>query len=139
MNEAKPDGWDDFSQEADDLIDATVEDFNAARAVQRMEAAIDRIPIGQAAAAYQVLGSRYEDLGDVDKAIECYAKSLEINRGNPIVLVWRGELLFQRGRLQEAKTDLEDALRVDLSGPGLAYEREKAEKYLERILKSDKP
>ena len=126
----------EFSQEVDDLIDATIEDFNAARAVKRMEEAIDSIPIGQAA-AYQVLGSRYEDLDDSEKAIECYTKSLEIDRGNAIVLIWRGELLFHKKLLKDAKSDFEEALKMDLSDPSFAYEREKVKEYLDLILLSD--
>jgi len=102
---------DDFSQEVDDLIDATVEDENSARAVKRMEEAIKLgIPKSQLPSAYLVLGTRYEGLDQIDKAIECYSQVIQLHGDNPIVYFWRGELLFQQGQYKDARVDLETAL-----------------------------
>ena len=126
---------DDFSQEVDDLIDATMDDENSVRAVKRMEEAIQRgIPKSQLSGAYLVLGTRYEDLDQIDKAIDCYTKSIELWANNPVVYFWRGELLYQQGQHNEARRDLETAL--SLSAPNSSYyspERERAQDLLRRI------
>jgi tetratricopeptide (TPR) repeat protein len=102
---------DDFSQEVSDLIDATVEDANPSRAVNRMEEALKQgLPKSQAADAYMVLGTRYEDLNQIGKAIDCYSKAIQLHMNNPILYYWRGELLFQQGQYEEARIDLEKAL-----------------------------
>jgi hypothetical protein len=56
----KQEGFPDvFDQEVDDLIDATMDDQNSARAVKRMEEAIQRgIPKSQLSTAYLVLGAQ---------------------------------------------------------------------------------
>jgi tetratricopeptide (TPR) repeat protein len=126
---------DDFSQEVDDLIDATMSDENSARAVKRMEEAIQSgIPKSQLSSAYLILGTRYEDLDQIDKAIDCYSKSIQLWAKDPIVYFWRGELLFQQGRNKDARLDLETALL--LSSPNSSYyslEREQAQDLLKRI------
>jgi tetratricopeptide (TPR) repeat protein len=130
---------DEFSQEVDDLIDATMDDENSARAVKRMEEAIQRgIPKSQLSGAYLVLGTRYEALDEIDKAIDCYSKSIQWSANDPIVYFWRGELLFQQGRYNEARLDLETAL--SLSSPNSSYyspDREQAQDLLKRIGQSD--
>ena len=129
----------DFSQEVDDLIDATMDDENSLRAVKRMEEAIQRgIPKSQLSGAYLVLGTRYEDLDQIDKAIDCYSKSIQFWANDPVVYFWRGELLFQQGRYKEARLDLETAL--SLSSSNSAYyspEREQAQDLLRRIGQSN--
>jgi len=130
---------DDFSQEVDDLIDATMDDENSARAVKRMEEAIQRgIPKSQLPVAYLVLGTRYDGLDQIDKAIDCYSKSIQLWANDPVVYFWRGELLFQQGQYSEARLDLETAL--SLSSPNSLYysqEREQAQDLLKRIGQSN--
>jgi tetratricopeptide (TPR) repeat protein len=127
----------DFSQEVDDLIDATAEDPDPARAVKRMQEAISSgLPQAQAARAYQVLGTRYEDLGSSEKAIECYTKSIEMYPNNPIVLFWRGELLFRQGRYDDAKVDFERALSLPPLAGLFSPELEQAREYLAQINRS---
>jgi tetratricopeptide (TPR) repeat protein len=129
----------DFSQEVDDLIDETMSDENSARAVKRMEEAIQHgIPKSQLSSAYLVLGTRYEDLDQVDKAIDCYSKSIQWWANDPIVYFWRGELLFQQHQYNEARLDLETAL--SLSSPNSSYyslEREQAKDILKQIGQSN--
>jgi tetratricopeptide (TPR) repeat protein len=124
----------DFSQEVSDLIDATVEDINPSRAVKRMEEAIKRgLPESQAADAFMVLGTRYEDLNQIDKAIDCYSKSIQLHVNNPIVYYWRGELLFQKGRYKEARVDLETALSFAPPNSLFSPEYEQAQGLLKQI------
>jgi Tfp pilus assembly protein PilF len=113
MNDSEAGFPDDFSQEVDDLIDATMEDENSARAVKRMEEAIKRgLSKSQLPSAYLVLGTRYEALDQIDKAIDCYSQAIQLQMNNPVVYFWRGELLFQRGQFEEARVDLETALSL---------------------------
>ena len=130
---------DDFSQEVDDLIDITMDDENSARAVKRLEEAIQRgIPKSQLSGAYLVLGTRYEDLDQIDNAIDCYSKSIPLWANDPVMYFWRGELLLQQGQYNQARLDLETAL--SLSSPHSSYyslEREQAQDLLKRIGQSD--
>jgi tetratricopeptide (TPR) repeat protein len=137
MTEGTERAFDDFNQEADDLIDAAVEDPNPARAVKRLERAMIRgFPEIQLASAYMVLGTRYEDLGDEEKAIECYTKSLELDAANAIVLFWRGGLRFRRGDYSGAKADLEKTLSIP-EPSGLVWpDRDTAQEYIDRIVES---
>jgi len=112
-----------------------MDDENSARAVKRMEEAIQRrIPKSQLSGAYLVLGTRYEDLDQIDKAIDCYNKSIQLWANDPIVYFWRGELLFQQGQYNKARLDFETAL--SLSSPNSSYyslEREQAQDLIKRI------
>jgi tetratricopeptide (TPR) repeat protein len=137
MTEQTEHAFDDFNQEADDIIDAAVEDPNPARAVKRLEGAIIRgFPKIQLGIAYLVLGTRYEDLGDEEKAIECYTKSLELDSANAIVLFWRGGLRFRRGDYGAAKVDLEKALSIPGHGGLVWPDRDLAQEYIDRIVES---
>jgi len=134
MGEQTDQSNEEFSQEIDDLIDKAVEDRNAGRAVKRLEDAIGMgIPEGQEAAAYQVLGTRYEDLGDSEMAIDSYSKSLDLHPDNPIVWFWRGELLFRNGQHYDAKSDFERALEFQPPTALFSPESEQARDYLKQI------
>ena len=105
---------DDSSQEVDDLVDATVEDFDPSKAVARMEKAIARgMPGLRRSSVYMVLGTRYEDLEDLEKALESYTKSLAYVGRSPITLFWRGQIYYRRGDLDNAQVDFEQALAFD--------------------------
>lgn len=124
----------DFSQKADDQIDAAVEDPDPLAAVDRLDELLSGgIPKSQAASAYQVLGARLEDAGATDRAIECYAKSLDFEPENAIVLFWKGQLLFQNDQFDKARADLEKALAVTSSGALVWPDRDDAARYLAMI------
>jgi len=85
-----------------------------------------------AAAAYEALGLRYEDLGDDRNAILYYSKAIEAwQPENPpaIIAFWRGQAYYRQHQLVEAQTDLEYAIRSELSQP----ERNEAQNYLVEI------
>lgn len=127
---------DDFSQELDDLIDATVEDMDAQEAVNRMEGAIKAGLPGsqsQVAFAYMVLGTRYEDLDDVEKAIDHYSHAIQLNIDTPLCYYWRGELLLQQNRDKEARLDFEKALSFPESNRLMSPDFEKAQDFLKQI------
>ena len=137
MDEKDSSNFNNFSQEVIDLINKTVEDINPSRAVKRMEEAIKRgLPEAQAATAYMVLGTRYEDLGQPNEAINCYSKSIQLLVNNPMVYFWRGELLFQKGQREEARADLEKALSFAPPNGLFSPERELAQDYLTQINRS---
>ena len=126
----------DWSQELDDLIDATVEDMDPQEAVNRMEEAIKEGLPGtqsQVAVAYMVLGTRYEDLDEVDKAIDRYSHAIQLNLDNPLCYYWRGELLLQQNRDKEARLDFEKALSFPESNRLMSPEFEKAQDFLKQI------
>ena len=128
-----PDNW---SQELDDLIDVTVEDMNALKAVKRMEEAISKglsRSQSQVAVAYMVLGTRYEDLDEVDKAIDRYSHAIQMNVDNPLCYYWRGKLLLQQNRGKEARLDFEKALSFPESNRLMSPEFEKAQDLLKQI------
>ena len=87
----------------------------------------------QATKAYQNLGSTYEDLGNVSRAIMYYTRAIELDEVLGIVpipaLYWRGQLLAQRGKRESAQRDFERALPLDVPS-FFPEEREFAEQYL---------
>ena len=126
----------DWSQELDDLTDATVEDMDSQEAVTRMEEAIKAGLPGtqsQVAVAYMVLGTRYEDLDEVDKAIDRYSHAIQLNIDNPLCYYWRGELLLQQNRDKEARLDFEKALSFPESNRLMSPEFEQAQDLLKQI------
>lgn len=114
-------------QRAKDLIDRSYE-VEAKRAIPLLERALRYGRTGlQASKAFKELGNRYEELGDLARAIENYSESIKaFRRANPITFLLRGVLYYQQGRWQEARSDLERALASGLQSP----EREQAQEYL---------
>jgi tetratricopeptide (TPR) repeat protein len=124
-----------LEQEFDDAIDYALECTDPIQAIDRLDKLLVEIsiPKEQIAIAYQVLGTRFEDLGKNEKAIECYAKSLEYNSDNAIVLFWKGQLLFQIGDYKAAKSDLEKSLAVSGSNALISPDRADAQEYISSI------
>lgn len=123
----------DWSQELDDLIDATVEAMDSEQAVNRMEEAIKAGLSGtpsQIAVAYMVLGTRYEEIDEIDKAIARYGHAIQLNIDNPLCYYYRGELLLKQNRDKEARLDFEKALSFPESNRLLSPEFEKAQNFL---------
>jgi hypothetical protein len=114
-------------QRAKDLIDEAEGEFEPREAIKLLHRALRYGKTGiQAGKAYQGLGTRYEELGQIARAIRYYTQALEVGGPNSFVLFWRGQLLYQRRQWAEAKADFEQALVLGLWSP----EREEAEAYL---------
>lgn len=80
----------------------------------------------QASKAYQELGMRFEDLGQTQRAIRYYTRSLKVGPPNPWTYFWRGLLYHQQGHRELARNDFEQALALDLWPP----ECDEARQYL---------
>jgi tetratricopeptide (TPR) repeat protein len=118
------------AQRAKDLVDQADAEPDPKRAIKLLQRALKDGGTGiQAGKAYQSLGSRYEELGDSKRAIECYTKAIEGGVPNAFSYFWRGQLYFQRGERDSAQRDFEQALALGLSSP----EHETAEEYLEQL------
>lgn len=125
-------------QRAKDLIDMTegIPDSQPEEAIKLLTEALTYGETGiQASKAYLGLGMRYEDLNDIDKAIENYTKSLDANKPFSICLFWRGKLYFQQGKWPEAKSDFKQALEL---GELVSPEVEQAQDYLKQIQLNEK-
>jgi tetratricopeptide (TPR) repeat protein len=97
-------------QHAKDLIDQSYgETHEQAIPLLHQALAYGRTGI-QAEKAYEELGSRYEQLGQTEQAIYYYTKALELNDSQTGSLFWRGELYFQSGEWEAARSDLSHAL-----------------------------
>lgn len=120
-------------QRAHDLIDAVDGEPDPQHQIELLQRALEYSTTGvQASKAYQGLGSIYEQfLDDPDQAITFYTLSLEAEPDlkNPFVLLWRGELYFQKGDVAAARCDFEHALVGGLWSP----ERGEAEQRLVEI------
>lgn len=118
-------------QRAKDIIDRAYE-VDAQSAVRLLQSALRYGHTGiQASKAYRELGNRYHELGDAERAIENYTKSLEAwEEPNWMALFYRGELYYQQGRWKEAREDLQRALAIQwMDSP----ERERAEEHLLKL------
>ena len=125
-------------QRAKDLIDMTegIPDSHPEEAIKLLNEALTYGETGiQASKAYLGLGMRYEDLNEIDTAIENYTKSLEADKPFSICLFWRGKLYFQQGKWLEAESDFEQALEL---GELVSPEVEQAQNYLNQIQQNKK-
>jgi tetratricopeptide (TPR) repeat protein len=124
-----------LEQEIDDAIDYALECTDPIQAIDRLNRLLveKKIPKEQNAIVYQVLGTRFEDLGKNEKAIECYTQSLESNPDNAIVLFWKGQLLFRIGDYKAAKSDLEKSLAVSGTNALTWPDRANAQEYISSI------
>lgn len=119
-------------QRAKDLIDEADGEFEPREAIKLLHRALRYGKTGiQAGKAYQGLGTRYEELGQLARAIRYYSQSLEVGGPEPFTLFWRGQLFYQRHQWADAKADFEQALALGLWSP----EREEAEAYLVELSK----
>jgi tetratricopeptide (TPR) repeat protein len=114
-------------ERAKDLVDQA-EGADAKTAIRLLKKALHYGKTGiQASKAYMELGGRYSDLGEPEKAIEHYTKSIEAYKEpNAFALYWRGELYYQQEEWAKARSDFEQAVAIGLSSP----EYEQAQEYL---------
>ncbi len=123
-------------ERAKDLIDIVdgIPDSNPKKAIKLLRKALSYGETGiQASKAYLGLGMRYEDLGDIDQAIENYGRVLDAYDPFGMVYFWRGRLYFQQQKWKEARSDFEKALAFPLEDGLSSPEREEAEHYLEKL------
>jgi tetratricopeptide (TPR) repeat protein len=72
----------------------------------------------QASKAYFGLGMRYEDMGNIELAIENYSKAIEAYKSFGMVHFWRGRLYYKQQNWIEARADFEKALSFSVeNGP----------------------
>jgi tetratricopeptide (TPR) repeat protein len=118
-------------QRAHDLVDQAIEEPDTDKAIRLLEKALRYGKTGiQASKAYMELGGRCSDLGDTEKAIEYYTKSLEASTiPNAFALYWRGELYYQQEEWDKARSDFERAVAIGLFSP----EYEQAQEYLSEL------
>lgn len=71
------------------------------------------LAIAPATAYFQAaLGALYLRVKNIEKAVEHLNHALKIEQGDVISLVNRGEALLLAGKISEARSDLENALRI---------------------------
>lgn len=116
---------------AGDLVNLALEEPDADRAIQLLKRALRYGKTGlQASAAYMELGGRYSDLGDTERAVEHYTKSIEAYKHpNAFAHYWRGELYYQQEEWDKARSDFERAVAIGLYSP----EHEQAQEYLSEL------
>ncbi len=123
-------------ERAKDLIDIVdgIPDSNPQKAIKLLRKALGYGETGiQASKAYLGLGMRYEDLGDIDQAIENYSNALTAYEPFGMVHFWRGRLYFQQQKWKEARADFEKALVFPIEDGLPSPEKEEAEHYLEKL------
>jgi tetratricopeptide (TPR) repeat protein len=62
---------------------------------------------------YVNLGAAYQKTGNFEKALEFYSKSLNINKQNPNVFIYRGYLYFKKEKYEEAIEDFKKVIDLD--------------------------
>jgi len=62
---------------------------------------------------YVTMGAAYQKLGDTKGAMEQYSKALAINKSNPNVFLYRGNLYYQRESFGQALSDFKKVLDLD--------------------------
>lgn len=122
------------TQEAKDLIDIANGEPDVQKAIKLLEQALAYGEMGiQASKAYMELGMRYEDLGEIGKAIEHYTKSLTAWKPFGLGYFWRGRLFYTQGQWEDARSDFEQALTFAPKGGLPSPEREEAAEYLAKL------
>jgi tetratricopeptide (TPR) repeat protein len=122
------------TQEAKDLIDMGNGESDPQQAIKLFQQALTYGETGiQASKAFMELGMRYEDLGEIEKAIEHYTKSLAAWKPFGIGYFWRGRLYYAQGQWEQAQSDFEQALTFASEGLLPSPEREEAEEYLAKL------
>lgn len=114
-------------QDVDDLLDSAQSNSFAVIAVHQLEKAInDDVPGIQNPSVFLTLAIRYEDLGETQKAIENYTKSIELYDSGEVHL-YRGELYYQQGDYEKARQDILKFLSFEM--PDEIYDFEKNQAY----------
>jgi tetratricopeptide (TPR) repeat protein len=131
----QPSGEEIGDERAKDLVDEAVGEPDPDRAIRLLEKALRYGETGmQASSAYMELAGRYSDLGDTERAIEHYTKSIEAYKDpNAFALYWRGELYYQQEEWGKARSDFERAVAIGLYSP----EYEQAQEYLSELRARD--
>lgn len=128
-------GKDFGDQRASDLIDKA-DAASSKKAIKLLQKALTYGTMGiQASKAYFGLGMRYEDLGNIELAIENYSKAIQAYKSFGMVHFWRGRLYYQQQKWIEARADFEKALSFSVENGLPSPEREEAERYLEELKK----
>ena len=76
--------------------------------------------------AFTMLGSISQLKGDNEKAVEHYAKALELNDDDIAAHTNRGEILLTMGKLEEAGADFSRAIELDPEGEDRSANRARA-------------
>jgi tetratricopeptide (TPR) repeat protein len=102
-------------------------DYDAMRFKQAIEEARQAIKVdSNFMKAYDSLGLCYEALGQYDKAVSAYRQALQLNQKDQAPSPWPclnlGALLVKLGHLDEAKSILAEALRIDPRFPSAHFE-----------------
>ncbi|MCA9953400.1 MAG: tetratricopeptide repeat protein [Anaerolineales bacterium] len=122
-------------QRASDLIDKADAAYSK-RAIKLLQKALTYGTRGiQASKAYFGLGMRYEDMGNIELAIENYSKAIQAYKSFGMVHFWRGRLYYQQQKWIEARADFEKALSFSVENGLPSPEKEEARRYLEELSK----
>ncbi|MCB8925571.1 MAG: tetratricopeptide repeat protein [Ardenticatenaceae bacterium] len=76
---------------------------------------------------------RYEDIGEIELAIEAYSKALTAWQPSAMIYFERGKLYYQMQKLREAKQDFEQALAYTREDGLRPQEQEEAKIFLSRL------
>ena len=63
--------------------------------------------------AYVNMGAAYQKLGNVGMAMENYSKALSVNKSNPNVFLYRGNLYYKQEQFDQAIKDFQRVLKLD--------------------------
>lgn len=128
-------GKDFGDQRASDLIDKA-DATTPKTAIKLLQKALTFGTTGiQASKAYFGLGMRYEDVGNIELAIENYSKAIQAYKSFGMVHFWRGRLYYQQQKWIEARADFEKALSFSVENGLPSPEKEEARRYLEELSK----
>ena len=120
-------------QRAKDLIDESHEKYDR-DAITLLKKALTYGESGiQASKAYICLGMRYEDIGEIELAIEAYSKALTAWQPSAMIYFERGKLYYQMHKLREAKQDFEQALAYTREDGLREQEQEEAKRFLSSL------
>jgi tetratricopeptide (TPR) repeat protein len=81
---------------------------------------------------YSVFNVRNIGLGEIDKAIEFYTKSMDALEPFSIAYFWRGRLYYEQELWDKAQSDFEQALSPE-NGELDSMDRNEAEDYLAKL------
>lgn len=118
-------------QRAKDLIDEAEGEADLRKAIELLNKAVEYGESGiQASKAFINLGMRYEDIGEIQPAINFYSKALNAWKPSAMVYFWRGRLYYQLGQWDQARRDFKQALAFPSDEGLYSPEYEEAEQYL---------
>jgi tetratricopeptide (TPR) repeat protein len=65
------------------------------------------------------MGVAYSEIGEFEKGMACFSKSIEVDSKNSVAMVNRAEVYIKLGKLTEAGRDFSNAIRLDPQNPTL--------------------